>query len=307
MKQVTVELLACPECGGELRGQDAEATAPGETSLACANCGARYTATSNSVRLLPRLSQDGSWSEWNDKQELGLEEYEVETQSEAEDPLAERFGEFAGLHGVVLDIGCGIGAVPSYARSPSIENYVGLDPLDGERKRGFDFIQGVGEQLPIQSAALDCVVSATSLDHVVDAERVVAEARRVLKPDGAFALWIAVADEETLVRPFRPRLDPAAAYEQGGVRQLAGHCWNWAIAAPVRRFTLRRRFRRDPEGVVRDVFADRMRYHFHFFRPEQVEGLLTRSGFAVKRRQLVRDVTRGSSLFVLATPCEDRT
>jgi SAM-dependent methyltransferase/uncharacterized protein YbaR (Trm112 family) len=301
----TIELLACPECGGALSEERAGAEgAPPGKSIICKECGEHYLRSGGSVKLLPRFSQDATWSEWSDKQALGLEEYkQLDEQSEDfQDPVAEMFGEFAGLYGAVLDIGCGLGPVPAYARSGAVEKYVGLDPLDGDREHDFDFIQGIGEQLPIRDAVFDCIVSATSLDHVVAVDRVVGEARRVLKPDGKFAVWIAVADEETLLSPLRPRLNPARAYREGGPRQLAGHCWYWSVAAPARRFALRRRFRRNPDAVIREVFADRMRYHFHFFRQEQVEGVLTSGGFAITHRRLVRDADRGNSLFLLANP-----
>jgi SAM-dependent methyltransferase len=292
MRPSTRALLACPECRGNLSADGAV--------LVCASCGARYEETERAAKLLPRPAGEPIWHDWSAKQELGLAEYEQE--EERSDPLAALFGEFADLRGVVLDIGCGIGRLPEYARAAELDGYVGLDPLNGRHEHDFDFIQGLGERLPIRDTVVDRVVCATSLDHVVDADGVIAEARRVLKPDGALAVWIGVLDEDTLLQPWRPSLDPIGALRAGGLRQLAGHLWYWALAAPVRRLGLRRRFRRDPEGIVRENFADRMRYHFHFFRPQQLEELLARCGFEVARRRLIKDPQRGSSLFVFARP-----
>jgi len=146
-------------------------------------------------------------------------------------------------------------------------------------------------------------VSATSLDHVVDPERVLLEANRVLKSEGSLALWIAVVDEDAILnRWWRPRLDPGAAFRQGGARGLAGNVVHWALVAPARRLAARLRLRLDPEKLIEDLYSERMRYHFRFYRCREVEDLVARCGFRVVKQQLIEDRERGNSLFVLARP-----
>lgn len=97
--------------------------------------------------------------------------------------------------GLVLDVGCddpGLGA----ALLPPSVRYVGLDPFC-QRTTPFRLI-GVGEYLPFGDATLDGVLFNTSLDHILDWRRALAEAWRVLVPGGRLylctLLWTARAD-----------------------------------------------------------------------------------------------------------------
>ena len=86
------------------------------------------------------------------KQELGLAEYEAEAEpSQHALGLARAFAEFADPVGLVLDIGCGTAARPPYQRRDGRARYVGVDPLVGTSARDFEFVVGVGEQLPFRS------------------------------------------------------------------------------------------------------------------------------------------------------------
>jgi SAM-dependent methyltransferase len=272
--------------------------------LACTSCGARFAVEDEVPKLVPRRRGAARWRQWDEKQARGLAEYEQsEPMAGPFQAVAVEFGRFAKLHGTVLDVGCGIGGAPPYVNASEVANYIGLDPLDGRGEHGFDFIQGIGEQLPIRDEVCDYVVSATSLDHVVEPERVLGEARRVLKPGGRLALWIAVVDEDAILhRWWRPPFEPRAAFREGGLRRLLGSLWYWSVVAPAKRLVTRVRFRFAPEAVIRDLYADRMRYHFHFFRRAEVENLVSRSGFTVLKQRLVQDRDYGNSLFVLASP-----
>ena len=98
-------------------------------------------------------------------------------------------------NGLVLDVGCDDPAT-SAALFPPTAEYVGLDPfcVRGEPFR----LIGLGEFLPFRDASVANVVFNTSLDHILDWHRAIAEARRVLKPDGRLYLvtliWESHAD-----------------------------------------------------------------------------------------------------------------
>jgi ubiquinone/menaquinone biosynthesis C-methylase UbiE len=100
----------------------------------------------------------------------------------------------------VLEIGCGTGAVArTLARWPGVAQVLGCDPSDVFLTRArelaagvpnLSFCRGDGRQLELPAASLDVVVLHTTLCHVPEPERVLAEAARVLRGDG----WLAVFD-----------------------------------------------------------------------------------------------------------------
>ena len=192
MSAQLLELLACPACGDEL-GDDG----PSSAALTAARGIPSWTA----YRTCCRPSRGSRWREWEVKQELGLAEYEAEAEpSEHILGLARAFAEFADPVGLVLDIGCGTAAQPPYHRRDGRARYVGVDPLVGTIARDFEFVVGVGEHLPFRSACFDVVLSATTLDHVVDPAASLREVRRVLCSGGRVALWVGVVDSAALRR-----------------------------------------------------------------------------------------------------------
>jgi SAM-dependent methyltransferase len=104
------------------------------------------------------------------------------------------FGWFARLKGLVLDVGCGPQRQPSYAREID-GTLVGIDPLRGEERREFEFVQGVGEYLPFREAVFDRVLFATTLDHMLSPQRALLEASRVTNSSGEIVVWC--GDERT--------------------------------------------------------------------------------------------------------------
>lgn len=100
----------------------------------------------------------------------------------------------------VLEIGCGTGAVArTLARWPGVSSVLGCDPSEVFLARArvlaahlpnLSFRGGDGRQLDVPSASLDAVVLHTTLCHVPEPERVLAEAARVLRRGG----WLAVFD-----------------------------------------------------------------------------------------------------------------
>jgi SAM-dependent methyltransferase len=83
----------------------------------------------------------------------------------------------AGMRGLLLDIGCGF-FTDKFDFGPEV-TYVGLDLSDRARD-----VRADAHLLPFDDASLDCVLLVGVLEHVNDPDRVLAEARRVLKPGG---------------------------------------------------------------------------------------------------------------------------
>ena len=100
----------------------------------------------------------------------------------------------------VLEVGCGTGAVArTLARWPAVAGVTGVDPSTVfiERARELSvglphvhFEEGDGRELRFDGGSFDLVVLHTTLCHVPEPERMVAEAFRVLRPSG----WVAAFD-----------------------------------------------------------------------------------------------------------------
>jgi SAM-dependent methyltransferase len=84
-----------------------------------------------------------------------------------------------GLGLAVLDVGCGDKPYLPYFAAVADE-YVGLDVQAGPQVD----IVGPAEALPFPDARFDVVLSAQTLEHVLDPPRVLSEMHRVLKPGG---------------------------------------------------------------------------------------------------------------------------
>ena len=100
----------------------------------------------------------------------------------------------------VLDVGCGTGVLTRrLARLPAVETVVGVDPAPVLLERARDlaaelsnaaFQEADGRALPFGNEAFDVVVFDSTLSHVPEPKRALAEAHRVLRPSG----WLAVFD-----------------------------------------------------------------------------------------------------------------
>lgn len=151
----------------------------------------------------------------------------------------------------VLEIGCGTGAVcRAIARRPQVARVVGIDPSPDllERARAMSpdigFRLADGRNIPMGSNTFDVVVIWTTLCHVPEPHRLLAEAYRVMKPGGCLVLFdgdyagTSVAIEandpledcidawmSTLVHaPFSARQTPAMTAELGFVGgRVASH------------------------------------------------------------------------------------
>jgi ubiquinone/menaquinone biosynthesis C-methylase UbiE len=101
--------------------------------------------------------------------------------------------------GRVLEVGCGTGVLTRMiARWPSVGEVVGVDPAPSLLRRARDLAAGIpnirfeeadGRSLPFDPLSFDVVVFDSTLSHVPEPERALAEARRVLRPLGCLAAF----------------------------------------------------------------------------------------------------------------------
>ncbi len=92
-----------------------------------------------------------------------------------------------------LDLGCGAAGscVLAAERGASVRGFdASANLLDVARRRlpGVEFLQGEMEDLPYPEGSFDVVFAANSLQYVGDKARALAEARRVMAPDGRFVI-----------------------------------------------------------------------------------------------------------------------
>lgn len=123
----------------------------------------------------------------------------------------------SAARGRILEIGIGSGLnLPLYPES--VERVIGVDPSPGllrlaaEASRRSapetELIEGAAEALPLEDASVDGVVATWTLCSVTDPARVLAEIRRVLKPDGLFSFVEHGLSPEEGVRRWQHRLTP---------------------------------------------------------------------------------------------------
>jgi len=95
--------------------------------------------------------------------------------------------------GRVLEIGIGSGLnLPFY--SPTVQQVIGLDPspkllamarrTERPGSGKVEFVEGSAEEIPLEDASIDTVVTTWTLCSVPDASRALGEMRRVLRPAG---------------------------------------------------------------------------------------------------------------------------
>jgi SAM-dependent methyltransferase len=122
------------------------------------------------------------FEEHTERYEAWFDEYEAVYRSE----LA-ALRRLVPTAGTGLEIGVGSGR---FAAPLGID--VGVDPsgemLDYARDRGLSVVRGVAESLPFRDAAFDAALIVTTICFVDDVPRTLAEAARVLEPDGSLVL-----------------------------------------------------------------------------------------------------------------------
>ncbi len=128
--------------------------------------------------------------------------------------------------GRVLELGVGAGANLPFYDPDNLSELVGIEPSDELRamaaatpaagRLGARLVNAVGEDLPFEDASFDTVVCTFTLCTVTDARRTLAEARRVLRPGGAFLFCEHGRADDPGVVKWQQRIEPAWKRVFGG-------------------------------------------------------------------------------------------
>jgi len=121
-----------------------------------------------------------------------------------------------GARGRVVEIGFGSGL--NLAHYPSaVQSLVAVEPSEGMQRRAWpriamapfpvEVIEGIAERMPLGDAGYDTAVSTLTLCTVADPARVLAELRRVLRPNGRLLLMEHGLSEDGGIARWQHRLN----------------------------------------------------------------------------------------------------
>lgn len=141
----------------------------------------------------------GAYDVWKKLFDKGAASYRDEIEASCstwDNRFARAFRDYVTIFadGHLLDIGCGTLKRPVYLEGYPSTLLHGLEPRNFDRPCDLEISGGVNEFLPWKNESFQTVVNATSLDHVIDLERSIAETARVLVEGGRFVLWYAHID-----------------------------------------------------------------------------------------------------------------
>lgn len=255
-----LERLMCPVCGGsplDLAVEEMDGDTIRDANLGCPGCKRWYPVRNDISRIMPpdlasNLSaSDERWEGWAATmlrflqwRESAWGEAEAAAQRrEAARAMHERFIDFCALPAApltLLDVGGGTGHVADLL--PESVEYMSVDPLPGgvsptgnlppempRPARAVSFVQGVGEMLPFVDGCFDAVLVMGTLDHCRDAEEMLAQSVRVLRPGGTLGVLQGITSQ--------PETGGIGAALRSLARSLTGQDDPGAVQTHMRRFS----------------------------------------------------------------------
>jgi ubiquinone/menaquinone biosynthesis C-methylase UbiE len=153
----------------------------------------------NSSRWKMAQEYEAAW--WQNVTDIYDTDYLVRFASDIEEMLLKTDLDTSGAD--VLEIGAGPVGIVSYL---GCRRRVASDPLDSlfesqaayrthreqARQRGVEYIEAKGEKLPFSDSEFDLLITDNVLDHTESPDRILTEARRVLKAGGVMYLRVNV-------------------------------------------------------------------------------------------------------------------
>lgn len=148
----------------------------------------------------------------------GMKSYEAEISAYK----SQLFATLRGKGNKVLEIGVGTGPNLKYYAGDADMEVFAVDPnakmekyareaakAAGLLPANFNFLQAVGEAIPLSDASVDAVIGTLVLCSVADVNRTLQEVKRVLRPGGVYIFVEHVAAKDgTLLRFVQNVLDP---------------------------------------------------------------------------------------------------
>jgi ubiquinone/menaquinone biosynthesis C-methylase UbiE len=130
-------------------------------------------------------------------------------------------------HGRILEIGIGSGLNFDHYNFDKVEEIIGVDPAvssvamarsrSSQYNSKISFIESSAESIDLPSSTFDCVVIGYSLCTIPDPLKALAEARRLMKPEGSlFFMEHGLAPEKN-IQKWQHRLTP-------GWKKIGGGC-----------------------------------------------------------------------------------
>lgn len=162
--------------------------------------------------------------------------------------------------GRVLDLGCGTGhSFHLLAPRETVGVDISAEALAGQER---ETVVADMRELPFPSSSFESVISAQSLEHVPDPERVLTEVARVLRRDG-IALFV-TPNRLTFARPDEI-IDPYH-YVELDPRELRELCGSWFASVELR-----------------GVFGSERYMELHRAERERLEALLRKDPLRLRR------------------------
>jgi 2-polyprenyl-3-methyl-5-hydroxy-6-metoxy-1,4-benzoquinol methylase len=194
--------------------------------------------------------------------------------------------------GRVLDAGCGGGGMP-LSLAEETTGVVAIDLVDRFRDAGtrlaaekglrnLEFLQADGTALPFASGSFDAVLSHAVIEHVADADRYLAQCRRVLKPGGW--MYLSTAPYLSFAGAHLPRLKvPVPLHLLVGRRAAFQTFCLLSRHAP---WTLRERA--DENSFIKAARRDTVKHDdlLELVRVRRLRAQIARAGFSIVREEL---------------------